>query len=202
MVRTVGRGGLRQGDRLRHGRHLHRRLALRGRARARVRDAGRRRAHARADDVASTPSPRAAARSCIFDGQRQRVGPDSRRRNPGPACYRRGGPLTVTDCNVMLGKIQPAFFPKVFGPRGDEALDATSCARSSPRSPRDRARHRRDAQRRRRSPRASSRIAVANMANAIKFISVQRGHDVTRYTLPASAARAASTPAWWPTSSA
>src|SRR5687768_4943968 len=59
----------------------------------------------------------------FFDGQRQRVGPDSAGANPGPACYRRGGPLTVTDCNVMLGKIQPAHFPRVFGPRGDEPLD-------------------------------------------------------------------------------
>src|SRR4051812_28163227 len=60
----------------------------------------------------------------FFDGQRQRVGPDSAGANPGPASYRRGGPLTVTDCNVMLGKVQPDFFPKVFGVRGDEALDA------------------------------------------------------------------------------
>src|SRR5471032_2348382 len=60
----------------------------------------------------------------FFDGQRQRVGPDSAGANPGPACYRRGWPLTVTDCNVMLGKVQPAYFPKVFGPKGDEALDA------------------------------------------------------------------------------
>src|SRR5438045_6846942 len=59
-----------------------------------------------------------------FDGSRFRVGPDSAGADPGPACYRRGGPLTVTDCNVMLGKIQPAWFPKVFGPRGDEPLDA------------------------------------------------------------------------------
>src|SRR5438874_3018420 len=60
----------------------------------------------------------------FFDGQRQRVGPASAGANPGPACYRRGGPLTVTDCNVLLGKIQPGFFPKVFGPRGDASLDA------------------------------------------------------------------------------
>ncbi|MFZ4759584.1 MAG: hydantoinase/oxoprolinase family protein, partial [Burkholderiaceae bacterium] len=58
-----------------------------------------------------------------FDGARLRVGPDSAGANPGPACYRRGGPLTVTDANVMLGKIQPASFPAVFGPNGDEALD-------------------------------------------------------------------------------
>ncbi|MGL1576679.1 hydantoinase/oxoprolinase family protein, partial [Vibrio parahaemolyticus] len=56
-------------------------------------------------------------------GQRYTVGPDSAGANPGPACYRRGGPLTVTDCNVMLGKIQAAFFPKVFGPEGNQALD-------------------------------------------------------------------------------
>jgi 5-oxoprolinase (ATP-hydrolysing) len=119
----------------------------------------------------------------FFDGQRQRVGPDSAGANPGPACYRRGGPLTVTDCNVMLGKIQPAFFPKVFGPRGDEALDEEvvrrkfggladeiSRATGKPQAP---------------SAVAEGyvHIAVANMANAIKFISVQRGHDVTEYTL-------------------
>src|SRR5262249_57179495 len=59
-----------------------------------------------------------------FDGARYRVGPDSAGAQPGPACYRAGGPLTVTDANVMLGKIQPDFFPRVFGARGDEPLDA------------------------------------------------------------------------------
>ena len=58
-----------------------------------------------------------------FDGARFRVGPASAGANPGPACYRRGGPLTVTDCNVMLGKIQPRHFPQVFGPEGDQGLD-------------------------------------------------------------------------------
>jgi 5-oxoprolinase (ATP-hydrolysing) len=121
----------------------------------------------------------------FFDGQRQRVGPASAGANPGPACYRRGGPLTVTDCNVMLGKIQPAYFPKVFGPAGNEALDAAvvrekftalaaEIAQASgggkPQSPEAVAE-------------GFIRIAVANMANAIKFISVQRGHDVTEYTL-------------------
>ena len=118
-----------------------------------------------------------------FDGQRQRVGPDSAGANPGPACYRRGGPLTVTDCNVMLGKIQPGFFPHVFGARGNEALDAEtvkarftalageiSRATGAPQDPHAVAE-------------GYLRIAVANMANAIKFISVQRGHDVTEYTL-------------------
>src|SRR5205814_7249501 len=60
----------------------------------------------------------------FFDGQRQRVGPDSAGANPGPACYRRGGPLTVTDCNVMVGKIQADFFPHVFGPKADQPIDA------------------------------------------------------------------------------
>ncbi len=119
----------------------------------------------------------------FFDGQRQRVGPDSAGANPGPASYRRGGPLTVTDCNVMLGKIQPAYFPKVFGPKGDEALDAgivrekfaelsmqIAAATAQPQTPQAVAE-------------GFIRIAVANMANAIKFISVQRGHDVTEYTL-------------------
>ena len=59
-----------------------------------------------------------------FDGGRYQVGPESAGANPGPACYRRGGPLTVTDCNVMLGKIQAHYFPKVFGSNADEPLDA------------------------------------------------------------------------------
>src|SRR6185312_15837392 len=63
-----------------------------------------------------------------FDGSRYRVGPDSAGASPGPACYRRGGPLTVTDANVLLGRIQPAHFPHVFGPRGDQPLDAGQAA--------------------------------------------------------------------------
>ncbi|MGQ0663378.1 MAG: hydantoinase B/oxoprolinase family protein [Pseudomonadota bacterium] len=119
----------------------------------------------------------------VFDGARQRVGPESAGANPGPACYRRGGPLTVTDANLMVGKIQPEFFPKVFGPRGDLPLDGASVrakfealahdiARSTgkPRSPAEVAD-------------GFLVIAVENMANAIKQISVQRGFDVTEYTL-------------------
>ncbi len=118
-----------------------------------------------------------------FDGQRFRVGPDSAGANPGPACYRRGGPLTVTDCNVMLGKIQPGYFPNVFGPKGDQSLDleivhekfaalaaeieAATGTRQTPEEVAE----------------GFIQVAVANMANAIKHISVQRGHDVTRYTL-------------------
>ena len=118
-----------------------------------------------------------------FDGSRLRVGPDSAGANPGPACYRRGGPLTVTDCNVMLGKIQPAHFPAVFGPHGDEMLDRdvvvekfTAIAAEIER-----------ATGQRRTPEEVAEgyidIAIGSMANAIKFISVQRGHDVTDYTL-------------------
>ncbi len=118
-----------------------------------------------------------------FDGGRYRVGPDSASANPGPACYRRGGPLTVTDCNVMLGKIQPGYFPKVLGPKGDQSLDADVV--------RERffamASEIESATGIRKTPEEIAegfiRVAVANMATAIKHISVQRGHDVTRYTL-------------------
>jgi 5-oxoprolinase (ATP-hydrolysing) len=118
-----------------------------------------------------------------FDGQRQRVGPDSAGANPGPACYRRGGPLTVTDCNVMLGKIRAAHFPRVFGPRADEALDESVVREKFTAL----AAEIEGATGKRQGPEALAEgfvaIAVANMANAIKFISVQRGHDVTEYTL-------------------
>src|SRR4029079_5679560 len=106
----------------------------------------------------------------FFDGQRMRVGPDSAGANPGPASYRRGGPLTVTDCNVMLGKIQPAHFPKVFGPRGDEALDADVVREKFS----DLAGEIERASGQKQSAESVAegflRIAVANMANAIKFI--------------------------------
>ena len=112
-----------------------------------------------------------------FDGARFRVGPQSAGANPGPACYRRGGPLAVTDANVMVGKIQPAWFPKVFGLGGDEALDAEVVQQ----------RFAELAARTGRTPEAVAEgfidIAVQQMANAIKKISVARGYDVTRYTL-------------------
>jgi 5-oxoprolinase (ATP-hydrolysing) len=119
----------------------------------------------------------------FFDGQRQRVGPASAGANPGPACYRRGGPLTVTDCNVMLGKVQPAYFPKVFGPRGDEPLDARVVAEKFAALAAEIQQASGQAQTSASVAEGFVRIAVANMANAIKFISVQRGHDVTEYTL-------------------
>ncbi|MEU6542531.1 hydantoinase B/oxoprolinase family protein [Streptomyces sp. NPDC046859] len=118
-----------------------------------------------------------------FDGSRYRVGPDSAGADPGPACYRGGGPLTVTDANVMLGRIQPAHFPAVFGPRGDQPLDAglvrerfTALAAEI----RDRTGDDRTPEQ---VAEGYLQIAVANIANAVKRISVQKGHDVTRYAL-------------------
>lgn len=117
------------------------------------------------------------------DGRYQ-VGPDSAGANPGPTCYRRNGPLTVTDCNVILGKLNPEHFPAVFGPNADQPLDAEAVAKKFDNLARIIAKQTG-------SPALSAeetaegflRIAVENMANAIKKISVQRGHDVTQYTL-------------------
>jgi 5-oxoprolinase (ATP-hydrolysing) len=118
-----------------------------------------------------------------FDGSRYRVGPDSAGANPGPASYRRGGQLAVTDCNVMLGKLQPDYFPAVFGPRANEQLDRDAVVRKFA----DMAASIEAATGQARSAEEVAEgfieIAVGNMANAIKFISVQRGHDVTEYTL-------------------
>ncbi|HRK37773.1 MAG TPA: hydantoinase B/oxoprolinase family protein [Burkholderiaceae bacterium] len=112
-----------------------------------------------------------------FDGSRFRVGPQSAGANPGPASYRRGGPLAVTDANVLLGKIQPAWFPKVFGPGANEALSVEAVhALFAPLA----------AQTQRPAEEVAEgfvSIAVQQMANAIKKISVARGYDVTRYTL-------------------
>ncbi|WP_457588078.1 hydantoinase B/oxoprolinase family protein [Ensifer canadensis] len=114
-----------------------------------------------------------------FDGERFRVGPDSAGANPGPACYRNGGPLAVTDANVMLGKLLPEFFPALFGPEQNERLDVEAVRQrftemaaeiGDGRAPEDVAD-------------GFIRIAVANMVEAIKKISVQRGYDVTRYAL-------------------
>ena len=120
---------------------------------------------------------------CTFDGARFRVGPESAGANPGPASYRRGGPLAVTDCNVMVGKLDPGLFPRVFGRHGDEPLDAdvvrakfaalaaeVAQATGLARTPEEIAD-------------GFLKIAVENMANAIKHISVERGYDVTEYTL-------------------
>ncbi|MFQ5546587.1 MAG: hydantoinase/oxoprolinase family protein, partial [Acidiferrobacterales bacterium] len=118
-----------------------------------------------------------------FDGSRFRVGPESAGADPGPACYRRGGPLTVTDCNMMVGKIIPSHFPKVFGPSGKLPLDVDvvhakfstlaaeiEAATGNVRTP-EQVAH------------GFLEIAVENMANAIRKISVQRGYDVSEYAL-------------------
>jgi 5-oxoprolinase (ATP-hydrolysing) len=112
-----------------------------------------------------------------YDGARFRVGPQSAGANPGPASYRRGGPLAVTDANVMVGKVQPKFFPSVFGPEANQPLDAevvrgyfAKLATQTGRAAEDVAH-------------GFIQIAVQQMANAIKKISVARGYDVTRYTL-------------------
>lgn len=113
----------------------------------------------------------------VYDGARFRVGPQSAGANPGPASYRRGGPLAVTDANVMVGKLQPQFFPQVFGHAANEALDAhavqtqfAALAAQTGRSAESVAH-------------GFIQIAVQQMANAIKKISVARGYDVTRYAL-------------------
>ena len=117
-----------------------------------------------------------------FDGHRMRVGPHSAGAYPGPVAYRNGGPLTVTDCNVMLGKLQPQFFPHIFGPQADQPLDvelvqhkfkalaaeiaAQTGVESSPEQIAE----------------GFIQIAVANMANAVKKISIERGYDVSQLT--------------------
>ncbi len=113
---------------------------------------------------------------CSYRDGRFQVGPESAGADPGPVSYRRGGPLTITDCNVMLGRLSPAHFPSVFGPGGDQPLDVDAVRAAFARLDVGGL-----------SPEALAegflRIAVDNMANAIKVISVQRGHDVTGYTL-------------------
>jgi 5-oxoprolinase (ATP-hydrolysing) len=120
---------------------------------------------------------------CTFDGAKFRVGPESAGANPGPTAYRRGGPLTVTDCNVMVGKLRPELFPPVFGPIGNQPLDAVAVTEKFKLLAIDI--ERATGQRKTAQEIASGflRIAVENMANAIKHISVQRGYDVTEYTL-------------------
>ncbi len=114
-----------------------------------------------------------------FDGSRFRVGPDSAGANPGPKCYRRGGPLAVTDANLMVGKLQPDFFPKIFGPSQDQPLDVASVRAAFD----DLAATIGDGRTAEAVADGFLSIAVDNMANAIKKISVQRGYDVTDYAL-------------------
>jgi 5-oxoprolinase (ATP-hydrolysing) len=114
-----------------------------------------------------------------FDGQRFRCGPDSAGANPGPMAYRNGGPLAVTDANVMVGKLAPDLFPAIFGPERNELLDASAVKAAFAKLAQDVGANK--------SPEQVAdgfiSIAVENMANAIKKISVQRGYDITRYAL-------------------
>ncbi len=114
-----------------------------------------------------------------FDGARFRVGPDSAGANPGPKCYRRGGPLALTDANVMVGKLMADFFPKIFGAQQNLPLDAEGVRAGFA----ELAREIGDGRSGEDVADGFIKIAVENMANAIKKISVQRGYDVTRYTL-------------------
>jgi 5-oxoprolinase (ATP-hydrolysing) len=118
-----------------------------------------------------------------FDGARFRVGPDSAGADPGPACYRRGGPLTVTDANVCVGKIQPAHFPAIFGAAADQPLDAAVVMAKFTALANQIASATGETQDPRGVAEGFLRVAVGNMANAIKQVSVQKGHDATRFAL-------------------
>ncbi|BAY82801.1 hydantoinase/oxoprolinase [Calothrix parasitica NIES-267] len=118
-----------------------------------------------------------------FDGSSYRVGPESAGSNPGPACYRRGGKLAMTDANVMLGKIHPQYFPSVFGKDGNLPLDKDVVTEKFIQL----AEEIETATGNHRTPEQVAAgfisIAVESMANAIKKISLQRGYDVTNYAL-------------------
>ncbi len=118
-----------------------------------------------------------------FDGARMRVGPDSAGADPGPASYRRGGPLTVTDANVCVGKIQPNHFPAIFGPNGDQTLDHAVVTTKFAAFAKEIAEATGEARTPQQVAEGFLQIAVANMANAIKQVSVQKGHDVSRFAL-------------------
>ncbi len=118
-----------------------------------------------------------------FDGARMRVGPDSAGADPGPACYGKGGPLTITDCNLLLGRIHPEFFPQVFGADGRQPLDAAATGAGFVALKDKIVNKNNNIQSIEAVAMGYLRIAVENMANAIKKISVQRGHDITGYTL-------------------
>jgi 5-oxoprolinase (ATP-hydrolysing) len=118
-----------------------------------------------------------------FDGSRFRVGPDSAGAEPGPACYRRSGPLTLTDANMLLGRLQPQYFPRVFGPEADQPPDVAIVRRRFAALAADVSRATGTLHSPEEVAEGFLEVAIDNMANAIKRISVQRGHDVTRYVL-------------------
>ncbi len=140
---------------------------------------------------------------CSFDGARFRVGPESAGANPGPASYRRGGPLTVTDCNVMVGKLDPDLFPKVFGPGGDEALDADVVRDRFASLAADRAgARRRRAHARRKWPPVSCGSPSRTWPTRSSTFPCSAATTSPSTRCAASAARAASTRAWSPMRSA
>jgi 5-oxoprolinase (ATP-hydrolysing) len=118
-----------------------------------------------------------------FDGVKFKVGPESAGSHPGPACYRQNGPLTVTDCNVMVGKIQPQFFPQVFGSSREQPIDEAAVQQKFAILAQDISQKIGQVQRPEQVAQGFLTIAVENMANAIKKISLQRGYDVSQYTL-------------------
>ncbi|MEO1506787.1 MAG: hydantoinase B/oxoprolinase family protein, partial [Cyanobacteria bacterium J06633_23] len=118
-----------------------------------------------------------------FDGARYRVGPESAGADPGPTCYRRGGPLTVTDCNVMVGKLQPQFFPVVFGPDGDLPLDKTAVTKRFQHLSQQIEQQTGNLKSPEEIAAGYLTIAIEKMASAIKKISIQRGYDISEYTL-------------------
>jgi 5-oxoprolinase (ATP-hydrolysing) len=118
-----------------------------------------------------------------FDGSRYRVGPESAGAHPGPACYRKGGPLTVTDCNVMLGRIQPQFFPQVFGQAGNQPIDFQIVQQKFTDLSTEITAKTGNPQTAQQVAEGFLTIAIDKMAAAIKKISIQRGYDVTEYTL-------------------
>ena len=189
--------GVRPCHRLRHGRHLDRRLPFRRRLRADQRARRWPACGCARRCWRSTPSRPAAARSASMTAAASGSARTSAGAVPGPACYRRGGPLTVTDCNVVLGKIRPEHFPRVFGPGGDQPIDAAASLallRGDRRAGRD--------GRRARWPRAScaSRSTIWPMRSSRSRSPAATTSPATRCN--ASAAPAASMPAWSPTRSA
>jgi 5-oxoprolinase (ATP-hydrolysing) len=118
-----------------------------------------------------------------FDGFRYRVGPDSAGAFPGPACYRQGGPLTVTDCNVQVGKLQADFFPHVFGPEGNLPLDVDIVHQKFTELATQIQQTNGDSRTSEQIAAGFLAIAIDKMASAIKKISIQRGYDVSDYTL-------------------
>ena len=118
-----------------------------------------------------------------FSSGRFQVGPQSAGANPGPKCYRRGGPLTVTDANVLLGRLQPELFPAVLGPNADQSLDAEVTRRAFADLAKEIARERSGSWTAESVAAGFLRVAVETMANAIKHVSVRQGYDSTRFTL-------------------